>query len=125
MKTLELQQIIIFHEKIIKASGGSNGVKDIGLVESALNRSEVTFDGEYLYKSIEAKIAVITHSLISNHGFIDGNKRIGVSVMLLLLKLNGIEIVFTQNELIELGLGVASGKLNEKVIESWIRDHSK
>ncbi len=120
MKNLELKQVILFHEKITNATGGSSGVKDIGLVESAINRGMASFAGEEFYKTIEMKIAAITHSLISNHGFIDGNKRIGISVMLLLLKMNSVEIVYSQQELIDLGISIASGNVDENGIESWI-----
>lgn len=92
MEFIDLENILIFHKKIVSSTGGSDGIRDLGLIESALNRGAMTFDGRELYESIEMKIAVITHGLIKNHGFIDGNKRIGVSVMALLLKLNNILI---------------------------------
>lgn len=123
MKTLTLQQVITFHKKITSATGGSDGVKDIGLVESALNRYSASYDGIEFYPSIIEKISAITHSLISNHGFVDGNKRIGVSVMLMLLKLNDISVEYSQIELIELGLSVASGQMKEIDIREWIELH--
>ena len=95
------------HEKLIIASGGSNGLRDIGLLESAIENSKATFAGEDLYKSIEEKCSNICYSIISNHAFIDGNKRIGIYVMLMLLEYNGIKLNFTQKELIDLGLGTA------------------
>lgn len=121
MKNLEFNQVITFHKKIILATGGSQGVKDRGLIESALHRGDSSFGGEEFYKTIESKVAAIAHSLISNHGFVDGNKRIGVSVMLILLKLNSVEIQYSQQELIELGLSVASGEIDELQIEKWIQ----
>lgn len=120
MKNLDIKQVVVFHEKIIEKTGGSHGVKNYGLVESALHRGEASFSGEDFYPSLESKISAITHSLISNHGFVDGNKRIGVSVMLMLLKINSLEIQYSQTELIKLGLSVASGEMDEKQIESWI-----
>ena len=90
MEMIALEEIIIFHEKIIEKTGGSQGVRDIGLIESAINRPFQTYDGIEFYPEIESKISAITYSLINNHGFVDGNKRIGVSVMLLLLKLNDV-----------------------------------
>lgn len=121
MKSLTIDQLIMFHKKITNASGGSHGLKDKGLVESALNRCNATFDGEDLYPTIIEKIAVTTVSLVKNHGFVDGNKRVGVSVMLILLSLNSIEIKYSQDELINLGLGLASGKLNEEDVIKWIK----
>jgi death on curing protein len=122
MNRLEVQHILIFHRKIIASTGGSDGIRDIGMIESAINRGDASFDGEDFYGTVESKIAAITHSLISNHGFVDGNKRIGVAVMLMLLQMNSIAIAYSQSELVELGLGVASGKLSECDIEGWIVD---
>lgn len=118
-----MEQVKRFHNKLISKSGGRAGIRNEGLIDSAINRGMSTFDGEYLYTSDITKISAITHSLISNHGFIDGNKRIGVSVMMLLLKMNNIIIKYTQNELIELGLGGASSELGYEDIESWINMH--
>ena len=118
-----MENIILFHNKIVKQTGGSDGIRDLGLIESALSRGLMTFDGRKLYESLEMKISAITHGLIRNHGFVDGNKRIGVAVMILLLKINNIVIRYTQKELIELGLGVAEGRFNEKDILAWIESH--
>lgn len=123
MEFIDLDNVILFHKKIVNKTGGSDGVRDLGLIESALNRGVMTFDGRELYEGTEMKISVITHGLIRNHGFIDGNKRIGVAVMILLLKLNNILIKYSQQELIDLGLGVAKGKFNENDILSWIERH--
>ena len=87
MKYITINYIIKLHEKLIRATGGSSGIRDIGLLESAIENSKATFSGEDLYKSIEEKCSNICYSIISNHAFIDGNKRIGVSVMILLLKM--------------------------------------
>ncbi len=124
MKSIDVDDVVVFHKKIIEQTGGSDGIRDIGLIESAFNRAVTTFDGKDLYNDIEDKISVITYGLVNNHGFIDGNKRIGVSVMLLLLRLNDITIQYTQNELVKLGLGTANGLINEKEIKQWIKDHT-
>lgn len=123
MKLIDIDNVILFHKKIVCKTGGSDGIRDIGLIESALNRGLITFDGHDLYETTEMKISVISDGLIRNHGFIDGNKRIGIAVMLMLLKLNSIIIVYTQKELIDLGLGVAEGNLNENNILTWIESH--
>jgi len=86
IKFLSVENVIIFHEKIIKETGGSYGIRDRGLIESALNRAFMTYDGKDLYSDNIEKISVIAHSLICNHGFVDGNKRIGVAVMVIMLK---------------------------------------
>ncbi len=123
MRFLSTDNIIIFHEKIIKETGGSFGIRDRGLIESALGRAFMTYDSKDLYPSNIEKISVISHSLICNHGFIDGNKRIGVAVLVLMLKLNNIDVRYTQNELIDLGLKTAEGFLKEKDISNWIKKH--
>jgi len=117
---LTIKELIIFHESIISNSGGSSGIRDLGLIKSALERPYSSFDGKDLYDSTEKKISVLVYSLISNHGFVDGNKRIGVATLVLLCKLNNVLIKFTQDELVELGLNVASGKLNDLDIYDWI-----
>lgn len=123
MKLITIDQLLIYHQKIMKVTGGADGVRDQGLLESALGKAEQTFDGEELYPGLTRKVSFVTFSLIKNHGFVDGNKRIGVAVMLLLLRLNGYFIRYSQDELVQLGLGTAEGKLNEKDIEEWIIRH--
>ncbi|MEY8744366.1 type II toxin-antitoxin system death-on-curing family toxin [Paenibacillus tundrae] len=123
MKCLSLEQILLFHTKIIKSTGGSDGVRDFGLIESALKKAEATFDGQELYEGNIKKISVTTFALIKNHGFIDGNKRIGVATMLLLLRLNEISVKYEQAELVELGLKTAAGEFTEENIQQWIEEH--
>lgn len=125
MKSIDIANVLLFHKKIVERTGGSEGIRDLGLIESGLNRGSATFDGIDLYKEIEDKISAITHGLVKNHGFIDGNKRIGISVMILLLKLNNIHIEYSQQELIELGLKVAAGAFNEEDIKIWINKRKK
>ncbi len=120
---INTDHVIVFYKKIVEETGGSVGIKDRALIESALNRAYATFDGQDLYPTIIDKISAITFGIISNHAFVDGNKRIGVSVMLLLLKINNISIQYTQEELVHLGLEVASGKLEIDNIKKWILTH--
>jgi death on curing protein len=123
MKNINLEQLIQFHGKIVKATGGSEGIRDRGMLESALRKAEATFDGKELYEGTTRKITVIGYALIKNHGFVDGNKRIGVSMILLLLRLNQIQIKYDQDELVELGLKTAEGQYKEEHIEQWIEEH--
>lgn len=125
MKSLSVDNLILFHEKIIKQTGGASGIRDLNLIEGSLNRAFTTFDGVDLYNDLLDKISVNTYSLIKNHGFIDGNKRIGVAYMTFLLKLNGIDIKYTQQDLISLGLEIAEGKKDEKHIKDWINKKLK
>lgn len=123
MKVLSCNDIIKFHEKIINETGGSQGIRDKGLIDSAINRALSSYDAKDLYPGIIDKIAVTSHSLICNHCFLDGNKRIGISVMLLLLKINNIKTSYTQNELVYLGLNIAKGLMKEREISNWIKKH--
>ncbi|SMC88317.1 type II toxin-antitoxin system death-on-curing family toxin [Sporomusa malonica] len=123
MRTLSLSDIILLHRKLIDQTGGAHGVRDMGLLESALNRAHASFDGEDFYTTVESKIAAITYGLVNNHSFIDGNKRIGIAAMLLLLRINGYCLNYSQDELIWLGLGIAAGSLSETEIIQWIRRH--
>ena len=123
MRYISISYIIKLHEKLIKATGGSNGLRDERLLESALENSKATFDGADLYPTIEEKCTTICFSLVNNHPFVDGNKRIGVYVMLVLLEYNGIKLNFTQKELVDLGLGIATGELKQNDILNWIKNH--
>lgn len=117
---LNFEELEIFHNKIIDKTGGSKGIRDNGLLESALNKPFQTFDGVDLYESAVDKISAITFSLISNHGCVDGNKRIGIATMLFLLRINNIKIKYSQDELVKLGLGVASSEFSEIDVKKWI-----
>jgi len=117
------QQVIHLHSKLINKSGGSNGVRDFGLIESAIMRASAGFDGCEIYPTAIQKAAAVCCGLISNHGFVDGNKRIGVAAMLLILAKNGISIRYTQQELICFGLNAAQGLINVEDCVAWIQEH--
>lgn len=118
-----LQHVIKLHEKTVARSGGSQGVRDAGLIESALMRANAAFGTSEAYSTIEEKAAAVCCGLIGNHGFVDGNKRIGVMVMLLILHKNGVTIRYTQGELIRLGLDAAQGLFSVADITGWIKNH--
>jgi death-on-curing protein len=124
MKRLSKEQVIKIHSMLIEQTGGSDGIRDDGLLDSALNAPFQTFDGEYIYRTIKAKAAKLGYFLVKNHPFIDGNKRIGILVMIAFLEINGIEIICTDEELITLGLGLAEGLIDDKDLLNWIIDHS-
>lgn len=107
MIKLTKEQVISMHSSLIGATGGTDGVRDEGLLESALESAFQIFGGIDIYPSLIQKAARIAYSLVSNHPFVDGNKRIGIHVMLVFLALNGIEISCTQNELVTIGLLLA------------------
>lgn len=116
-------KVLLLHQLITAETGGSVGVRDLGLLDSALESAYATFDGVDLYPTKEEKAARIGYSLISNHAFVDGNKRIGVYVMLTFLEVNGIRLEATNDEVAALGIGIASGKTNYDELLSWIRVH--
>lgn len=125
MIRLTEEQILAVHSRMIEMTGGVDGVRDNSLLDSDLNAPFQTFDGKELYPALLSKAAVMCRSIISNHPFVDGNKRTGIHVMLIFLELNGIEIQYTQDELIELGLGIASGQLSSDDILNWLIEHAK
>ena len=112
IKKLTMEDIIFLHEKIIDKTGGIRGIRDISILEGALNSPFASFGGEDLYKSIKDKADQLCNSLIRNHPFLDGNKRIGILAMLVFLEINGEKIDITNEDIITLGLETAKG--NEK-----------
>ncbi len=124
MKILTEKHILSTHSDMIAEYGGIDGIRDKGLLDSALNAPYQTFGGIDLYPDLLLKAAVLCRSIICNHPFIDGNKRSGIHSMILLLKLNGVIPKCTQEELIELGLSIASGKADYNDIYSWLLNHT-
>ena len=123
MIKIGLEKAKLLHQLMAEATGGSIGVRDEGLLDSALESAFAIFDGTDLYPSKEEKAAKIGYSLISNHAFVDGNKRIGVYIMLSFLELNGIHIITSNEDIVKLGLSVADGSMKYEEVLAWIRDH--
>lgn len=125
MITLDKEQIKRLHTSLIETTGGMDGIRDETMLDSALFTAFQTFDGIELYPSVTGKIARITYSLVCNHPFIDGNKRIGVYVMMVLLELNNIEADFSDEEIIQTGLALANGRMDDKQLLDFIIAHIK
>jgi death-on-curing protein len=123
MIRLTKQQVILLHKDVIAQSGGSPEIRDEGLLESALNAPFQTFAEEELYPTVIEKAARLGYSLIKNHAFVDGNKRIGAHTMLVFLALNGIEVEYEDSDFIQLVLGVAAGEISEEQFLSWLKSH--
>ena len=121
---LSIDEIISLHNKLITTTGGSNGLREYGLLESAVFNTLTSFGDNEAYPSTEEKAARLMFSLVSNHAFVDGNKRTGVLIMLMTLRLNHIALHYTQSELIHLGLSVASGESKYDNVLDWIRSHT-
>ncbi len=117
------EKILLLHQVMAESTGGDVGVRDDALLESAIENIYATFDGVELYPSKEEKAARLGYSLISNHAFVDGNKRIGIYIMLSFLELNGIKIEATNDEVVKLGLSVANGSANYDDILNWVNEH--
>lgn len=125
MTRFDKEKVLLLHQLMAEATGGSVGVRDTALLESALESCFATFDGIELYPTKEEKAARLGFSLISNHAFVDGNKRIGVYVMLSFLEINGIRIKAENDEVISLGMSVADGTMNADGVLKWINEHKK
>lgn len=123
MKKLSKEQILLLHSQLIQQTGGSDGVRDYALLESAIEAPFQGFGGSELYPTVQAKAARLGYGLIKNHCMLDGNKRIGAHAMLVFLALNGIEISYTQKELYEIILQVAAGESEYDDLLSWILRH--
>ena len=119
------EKVKLLHQLMAQATGGNEGLRDEGLLDSALESAFATFDGAELYPSKEEKAAKLAFSLVSNHAFVDGNKRIGVYVMLSFLEINGIHIDASDGDVVRLGLGIADGSMKYEEILSWITDHKE
>jgi len=123
MIILTTDEIIEVHAKLIKATGGSPGLRDMGLLESAVLGCNQTFGGEDLYPTVIEKASRMAYSICKNHPFVDGNKRVAVTALLAILRMNDIMLSFSQEELIHLGLGVADGSLGYDDIIAWVNKH--
>ena len=123
MIILSKEQVLMLHEQLIAATGGINGVRDEGLLDSALANPFQSLGGEELYPSIQAKAAQLCYGLVKNHSMIDGNKRIGAHVMLVFLALNGYELSYEQEELVDIILCLAAGEMSVENLLQWIIEH--
>ena len=125
MKILTKRQVLLLHEQLVAETGGIQGLRDEGLLESALSAPFQTFGAQSPYPTVQQKAARLGYGLIMNHPFVDGNKRIGAHAMLTLLALNGIELAFTQTELVDVILDVAAGKTGYEELLAWVLNHQE
>ena len=125
MIILSKEQVLKLHASLIKATGGSDGIRDEGMLDLALNNPFQSFGGKELYPSIQAKAARLCFGLVKSHAMLDGNKRLGAHVMLVFLALNGHEMYYSQKELSDVILALASGDIGEKEILQWIISHQQ
>lgn len=125
MKYLSTKDVLLLHNMAIDAAGGLHGLRDLGLLESAVGRPKATFVRVDLYSTIFDKAAALIHSLLMNHPFVDGNKRTAMYSAMTFLELNGYRFVATQKEVVQFALKVENEKLEVEEISTWLAVHTK
>ena len=123
MTRFSKEKVLLLHQLIAQETGGSIGVRDEALLESALENAFAGYGGQEFYPTKEEKGARLGYSLISNHAFVDDNKRIGMYVMLTFLEVNGVRISASNEEVVRVGLAVADGSMGYEELLSWVRQH--
>ena len=118
-----LDEVLTLHQLTLDAHGGSTGLRDMGLLQSALAAPRQTMFGEELYPGIADKSAIILYLLIQNHPFVDGNKRTALSACFWFLESNGYTLDVENNDLYQFTLEIAKGQMNKDTVTSWIREH--
>lgn len=124
IRYLTLIEILELHRRILKQSGGVFGIRDMGLLESAIAQPRMTFGGEDLYSSLLEKAAALGFSIIMNHPFVDGNKRTGHAETEVFLVLNGLEVNASVDKQEHMVLAIASGKLGREVFVEWLQQNT-
>jgi death on curing protein len=122
---LTAEQILFIHYRLVSETSGEHGLRDLGLLESAVQRPRQTFGNEELYPDIFEKAAALMESLVNNHPIIDGNKRTGIACTVLFLRQNGITFSAKNSELEKFTLRVASSKIKRSEIAVWLKKHSR
>jgi death-on-curing protein len=123
VKTLSKRQILMLHQQLVEQTGGSDGIRDDGLLDSALSAPFQSFDNTDVYPSLQQKAARLCFGLVKNHPFVDGNKRIGAHAMLVFLAVNGVELTYTQTELSDIILQVAASEKEYPDLLDWLIRH--
>lgn len=125
MKYLSVKDVLLLHQIAIDKFGGSHGLRDFGLLESAIMRPQTTFGGEDLYKTIFGKAAALLHSLLMNHQFVDGNKRTAMFSVMTFLELNGYEFIAEQNDVVDYALYIENSQPEIEEIAEWLEKNCK
>ena len=117
------EKVLLLHKILAEATGGGAGVRDEAMLDSALESAYAGFGDKEFYPTKEEKGARLGYALISNHAFVDGNKRIGIYVMLSFLEMNGVPVQCSDEELVRIGLSVADGSMEYDELLQWVLDH--
>lgn len=120
---LTAEQILFIHSRIINETGGEFGIRDLGVLQSAVARPKATFDGKKLYPNIFSKAAALLESLVNNHPFVDGNKRIGITGVGVFLQMNGWFLIADNNQVSQFVLHVAQSEVGHKGIADWLEEN--
>ena len=123
MIKLSKEKVLLLHQLIAEATGGSIGLRDEGLLEAALESAYAGFGDIEFFPTKEEKGAKLGYELISNHAFVDGNKRIGIYVMMTFLEINGIPLKCSNDDIVRVGLAVADGTMSYEQLLAWIHEH--
>ncbi|MCL5428642.1 MAG: type II toxin-antitoxin system death-on-curing family toxin [Chloroflexi bacterium] len=123
MTYLTAEQVLFVHSRLVSEIGGSHGIRDLGLLESAVARPQATFEGKDLYPDIFNKAAALMESLIGNHPFVDGNKRAGISAAVLFLRINGWKLTASNADLEAETLRVVVGDTPVEGLARWLRSN--
>jgi len=124
MEYLSVAEIILLHARLIQQTGGSRGIRDVGLLESAVARPQATFERQDLYPDLWTKAAALMESLVQNHPFVDGNKRAGLVATGLFLARNGYTLIADNAQVLAFTMRVATGERDQATMARWLRDHS-
>ena len=125
MIRITMDKALHLHHMMAAATGGSVGVREEGLLSSALEGAFGGFGDMEFYPTLAEKGARLGYTLIANHAFVDGNKRIGIFIMLTFLAVNGLHISCTNDDIIAIGLGVADGSMSYEALLDWVRAHTE
>jgi death-on-curing protein len=119
------EQVLFLHSRLIAETGGGHGIRDLGMLLSALGRPQATFDGKDLYPDLFSKAAALMDSLVRNHPFVDGNKRTAITAAALFLRFNGYRLVVENAEMVRFTLACAQSQVSLEEIAGWFKRYSK
>lgn len=123
-ETLTIEEVYALHAAALEAFGGMPGLRDLGMLESALAQPLMSFGGQSVYNSLWEKTASLGRSLVCNHAFVDGNKRVGFAAMAVVLRFNGYELVCTSDDAERMVLDIATGRFDLLQIAAWLEKHA-
>jgi death-on-curing protein len=123
MRYLTLAEVLELHRRVIEQTGGAEGVRDLGAIESAVAQPQMTFGGQDLYPTIDSKATALCFSLVMNHPFVDGNKRVGHAAMETFLVINGFELASDVDDAELVILDLAAGELSREGLLEWVASH--